>query len=200
MKSMCRGSAAPQIAEADAIVGARRGNPKSFEFLYESHKGHVYSLCLRMVKNVATAEDLTQEAFLQVYRKIRKFRGESAFSIWLYRVTFNTVLMHLRKKRPCELPLDGTAQPDANATPHDKFPVEDVTLAGSVDRVVLDRAVSELPAGQRLTFVLHDIEGYEHKEVGKLLGCSIGCSKSQLHKARLKLRSLLTTPRLADCY
>ncbi len=200
MRNPRQKQAASQISEAEAIAGARHGNSTSFEVLYNLHKGRVYSLCLRMVKNVAVAEDLTQEAFLQVYRKIRKFRGESAFSTWLYRVTFNTVLMHLRKKRPCELPLDGTAQPDANATPHDKFPVEDVTLAGSVDRVVLDRAVSGLPAGQRMTFVLHDIEGYEHKEVGKLLGCSIGCSKSQLHKARLKLRSMLTTPRLADCY
>ncbi len=199
MKSVCRRSVAPQISEADAIAGARRGNPKSFEILYQRHKGSVYSLCLRMVKNVATAEDLTQEAFLQVYRKIRSFRGESAFSTWLYRVTFNVVMMHLRKKRPCELPLDGTPRPDCTETPHDKFPVEDLTLAGSLDRVVLNRAVSELASGQRMAFVLHEIEGYEHKEVGKLLGWSIGCSKSQLHRARLKLRSLLNSPRLADC-
>ena len=107
--------------------------------------------------------------------------------------------MHLRKKRPCELPLEGTPRPDCNETLHDKFPVADLPLAGSLDRVMLDRAVSELPPGQRMAFVLHDIEGYEHKEVGKLVGWSIGCSKSQLHKAHVKLRRLLTTPRLADC-
>lgn len=199
MTSMCRGCAAHEISEGEALAGARRGNPESFEILYKRHKGHVYSLCLRMLKNAATAEELTQEAFLQVYRKIRHFRGESAFSTWLYRVTFNTVLIHLRKKRPCELPLDSTSILDCTQTPQDKLPVEDVTLAGSLDRVMLDRAVSELPPGQRMAFVLHDIEGYEHKEVGKLLGWSIGCSKSQLHRARLKLRRLLTSPRLANC-
>ncbi len=194
MGNMHERESAPRISESQAIAAAQRGCPTSFGMLYELHRGRVYSLCLRMLKNVATAEELTQEAFLQVYRTLRNFRGDSAFSTWLHRVTFNLVLMHLRKKRPCELPWDHSPKLDSPETPQTAFPVEDVALTGSVDRVVLHRAVAKLPAGQRITFVLHDVEGYEHKEIGKLLGCSTGCSKSQLHKARLKLRSLLTAP------
>jgi len=140
-----------------------------------------------MTQNVAEAEDLAQEAFIQLFRKIGSFRGESAFTTWLHRLTVNQVLMHFRKKgvkleqttddgeTPVQI-VAGTQNPNA-------MPV--------VDRIALDRAIGQLPPGYRTVFVLHDVEGHEHEEIAGMLGCSVGTSKSQLHKARMKLRTLL---------
>jgi RNA polymerase sigma-70 factor (ECF subfamily) len=144
-----------------------------------------------MVGNVAEAEDLTQEAFLQLHRKIATFRGDSAFSTWLHRLAINVVLMHLRKKGLPLVSLDEAMEPASEGGPGRSFGAPDLTLSGSIDRLALERAVADLPAGYRLTFVLHDIEGYEHNEIASMLECSIGNSKSQLHKARLKLRDAL---------
>jgi RNA polymerase sigma-70 factor (ECF subfamily) len=144
-----------------------------------------------MVSNVAEAEDLTQEAFLQLHRKIATFRGDSAFSTWLHRLTINVVLMHLRKKDLTVISMDEAMEPAPEGSPGRSFGSRDLTLSGSIDRLVLERAVGDLPAGYRLVFVLHDIEGYEHHEIASMLDCSIGNSKSQLHKARLKLRDAL---------
>lgn len=183
------------MSEAEAIERAQQGDGACFESLYGMHKRRVYSLCLRMTGNTAEAEDLTQEAFLQLYRKIATFRGESAFSTWLHRLAVNVVLMHLRKKGLPEVSLQETMEPTEDDGPKKDFGSQDQVLAGSIDRVNLERAVESLPPGYRIIFVLHDIEGYEHNEIAEMMGCSIGNSKSQLHKARMKLRDLLKVTR-----
>lgn len=183
----------PIAGEAEAIAAAQAGDARAFETLYALHKRRVYSLCLRMLSNVAEAEDLTQEAFLQLYRKISTFRGDSAFSTWLHRLAVNVVLMHLRKKGLPQVSLEETLEPSQDDGPRKDIGARDLTLSGSIDRVTLERAVENLPPGYRLVFVLHDVEGYEHNEIAEMLDCSIGNSKSQLHKARMKLRDLLRT-------
>jgi len=176
--------------EAELIERAKQGDAHAFQALYDKHKRRVYSLCLRMTANTAEAEDLTQEAFLQLYRKIATFRGESAFSTWLHRLSVNVVLMQLRKKSLPVVSLEESTQGEED-TPKKDFGAEDLALAGSIDRLQLQKAVDDLPPGYRTIFVLHDIEGYEHNEIATIVGCSIGNSKSQLHKARMKLRDLL---------
>jgi len=182
------------ISEAEAIEKAKQGDAQAFEVLYNLHKRRVYSLCLRMTANAAEAEDLTQEAFLQLYRKIATFRGESAFSTWLHRLAVNVVLMRLRKKGLSVVPLEETTETEEE-TPKKDLGAEDARLAASIDRLQLQRAIERLPPGYRSIFVLHDVEGYEHNEIAEIVGCSIGNSKSQLHKARLKLREFLKTSR-----
>ena len=179
------------ITEAEAIDRAKQGDAGCFELLYAMHKRRVYSLCLRMVGNTAEAEDLTQEAFLQLYRKIATFRGESAFTTWLHRLSVNVVLMRLRKKSLPEISLEEAMEPQQEDGPRKDVGARDNVLAGCIDRVNLERAIEGLPPGYRIVFVLHDIEGYEHNEIAAMMECSIGNSKSQLHKARIKLRDLL---------
>ncbi|HEX8709672.1 MAG TPA: RNA polymerase sigma factor [Pyrinomonadaceae bacterium] len=173
---------------------AAEGDMQSFEELYQRHNRRVYSLCLRMTQNVSEAEDLAQEVFIQLFRKIGSFRGESAFTTWLHRLTVNQVLMHFRKRsvkmeqttEEGETPIQivhGTANPNA-------MPV--------VDRIALDKAIAQLPPGYRTVFILHDVEGHEHEEIARMLGCSVGTSKSQLHKARMKLRTLLRQQNVAE--
>jgi RNA polymerase sigma-70 factor, ECF subfamily len=180
-----------QLSEAEAIDRAKHGDAEAFELLYDMHKRRVYSLCLRMTANTAEAEDLAPEAFLQLFRKIGTFRGESAFSTWLHRLSVNVVLMHLRKKGLPVVSLEETTQGTEEDSPKKDFGADDVALAGSIDRLQLQKAVENLPPGYRTIFVLHDVEGYEHNEIANIVGCSIGNSKSQLHKARMKLRDLL---------
>jgi RNA polymerase sigma-70 factor, ECF subfamily len=183
-----------RLSEAQAIERAKQGDAEAFEFLYNLHKRRVYSLCLRMTANTAAAEDLTQEAFLQLFRKIGTFRGESAFSTWLHRMAVNVVLMQLRKKGLPAVSLEDTLEGEED-TPKKELGAQDAALAGSIDRLQLQRAVETLPPGYRTIFLLHDVEGYEHNEIADMVGCSIGNSKSQLHKARMKLRELLKTSR-----
>jgi len=178
-------------AEAEALARAQAGDHQAFSQLYGLHKRRIYSLCLRMVGNIAEAEDLTQEAFLQLHRKIASFRGDSAFSTWLHRLAINVVLMRLRKKGLTQISLDEAMEPAGEERPGRSFGEQDPALSGAIDRMALQKAIDELPAGYRLIFVLHDIEGYEHNEIADMLECSIGNSKSQLHKARLKLRAAL---------
>ncbi len=183
---------AAEMPEAEAIRRAQQGDGSAFERLYRLHSRRVYSLCLRMVGNTTEAEDLTQEAFLQLFRKIATFRGESAFSTWLHRLAVNVVLMKLRRKSGTELSLEQITEPDEeSAGPRRDFGGPDLRLSGSLDRVNLQRAVEQLPPGYKAVFVLHDVEGYEHNEIAGIMGCSIGNSKSQLHKARMRLRDLL---------
>jgi len=180
------------LSDQALASAAGRGDIGAFELLYERHNRRVYSLCLRMTQNTAEAEDLAQEAFIQLFRKIGSFRGDSAFTTWLHRLTVNQVLMHFRKKRvklertteEGETPVQivrGTENPD-------RMPV--------LDRIGLDSALKQLPPGYRSVFVLHDIEGHEHEEIAKILGVAVGTSKSQLHKARMKLRRLLKSQTL----
>ncbi len=188
-----------EVPEADAIRLAQQGDAAAFERIYGLHKRRVYSLCLRMVGNTAEAEDLTQEAFLQLFRKISTFRGESAFSTWLHRLAVNVVLMRLRKKAAPEISLEETTQPDEEGdSPRRDFGSPDLRLTGSIDRLNLQRAIDQLPQGYKTVFVLHDVQGYEHNEIAELMGCSIGNSKSQLHKARMRLRELLHETQRAE--
>jgi len=180
------------LTEAEAIRLAQAGNAAAFEFLYHMHSRRVYALCLRMVGNPADAEDLMQEAFLQLFRKIGTFRGESAFSTWLHRMTVNVVLMRLRKKSLPAASLEETTEPDEETGgPRKDIGAPDLGLSGAVDRVNLERSIEKLPPGYRTVFVLHDVQGYEHNEIADIMGCSVGNSKSQLHKARTRLRELL---------
>lgn len=183
------------ISESEAIDRAKGGDIECFELLFRMHKKRVYSLCLRMVGNIELAEDLTQEAFLLLFRKIESFRGDSAFSTWLHRLTVNVVLMHVRKKKLPETSLDETLEANDDGAPQKEIASLDRALTGSIDRVVIERAIEDLPPGYRLFFVLHDVEGYEHNEIAEMMGCSIGNSKSQLHKARMKLRLALNVTR-----
>jgi len=176
------------MTEAEVIVKAQAGDSSCFEALYARHKRRIFSLCLRMTGDYGKAEDFTQEAFLQLYRKIASFRGESAFSTWLHRLSVNVVLMHFRKKGVAEISLEETLEPQQEDGHARDIGMRDNMLHGSIDRIVLEQAIGELPPGYRIVFVLHDIEGYEHNEIAEILCCSIGNSKSQLHKARMKLR------------
>jgi len=179
------------LTEAEAIRKAKDGDAAAFEYLYNLHFRRVYGVCLRMVKNPAEAEDLTQQAFLQLFRKIGTFRGESGFSTWLHRVTVNIVLMHLRRKKPTELLAEDLERTSPNGEGPREHGSSDTSMLGAIERLNLMRAIRKLPAGYKKVFLMYDVIGYEHSEIAGLLGCSIGCSKSQVHKARKRLRRLL---------
>src|SRR3984885_15845697 len=176
--------------DSELISRAQDGDQQACGTIFELHKRRVYSTCLLMTKNVADAEDLMQDAFIQIFRGIRTFRGDSAFSTWIYRVVVNTVLMPRRKRHLLEVSLDEPASVDY-APVQREFGGDDTELLGTVDRVALTQAAKELPEGCRTIFLLHAVEGYEHHELAERLRCSIGNSKSKLHKARLKMRRLL---------
>lgn len=163
---------------------------EAFHALYQKHHRRIYSVCLRMTQSVSDAEDLTQEIFVHLFRKLETFRGDAAFTTWLHRLTVNHVLMHFRKRSVrSEL-----------ATEDGKIPIQ--VVAGSkdprrmkvVDHILLAEVIARLPKGYREAFVLHDIEGLEHNEIAQRKGRSAGTSKSQLHKARMMLRQLITQP------
>ena len=172
-----------------AVKRAQEGDSNAFADLFNAHKARIYSLCLRMTNNIAEAEDLTQDAFLQVFRKLATFRGDSALSTWLHRIAVNTVLMHFRKKVLHQVSLDERSED--GKTPRREYGCKDDRLSGTVDRMALVRALNELPAGYRAIFLLHEVHGYEHQEIAQLLDCSVGNSKSQLHKAKLRIRQIL---------
>jgi RNA polymerase sigma-70 factor (ECF subfamily) len=146
---------------------------------------------LRITKNRAEAEDLTQQAFLQLFRKIGTFRGESGLSTWLHRVTVNIALMHLRRKKPAEILATDMERDSSNGEGSLEHGPGDTSMLGAIERLNLMRSIRKLPAGYKQLFLLHDVMGYRHSEIAKLVGCSTGCSKSQLHKARKRLRRLL---------
>jgi RNA polymerase sigma-70 factor (ECF subfamily) len=185
-------TASDEVSEEEAIQRARDGDKAMFEYLYRLHSRRVYAVCLRMVRDTTEAEDLTQEAFLLLFRKIHTFRGESAFSTWLHRLAVNLVLMHLRKKSLPAVSIEATSDPeDQTGSPSIDIGTPDLSLEGSIDRINLERCIKRLPAGYRTIFVLHDVQGYKHHEIAEILGRSVGDSKSQLHKARSRLRELL---------
>lgn len=185
----------PDNSEPSLVQRAQRGDEQAFATLFQVHSKRVYSVCLLMTKNVAEAEDLTQEAFLQVFRTISTFRGDSAFSTWLHRVAVNTVLMKLRRRK-ANVVLS-LSEPESRNLPSWEHALgrRDPCLTGATDRITLIRAIEELPGGCRTVFILHEIEGYQHHEIAQLLACSVGNSKSQLHKAKLKMRDLLFSKR-----
>ena len=179
--------------DLELVKRAQEGDSDAFAALFHAHKGRVYSICLRMTNNTAQAEDLTQDAFLQVFRKLDTFKGNSALSTWLYRIAVNTVLMHFRKKAVRQISLDEPSSQDVKQVRRE-YGSRDGRLSGSVDRIALIRAIKDLPAGYRTIFLLHEVEGYEHQEIAKILDCSVGNSKSQLHKAKLRIREFLQQP------
>ncbi len=176
-------------SESELVARSAAGDIDAFGQLYEMHRRRVYSLCLRMMGNPADAEDMTQEVFIQVHRKIGSFRGEAAFTTWLHRLTVNQILMHFRKRN---VRLETTTE---------EGDMKDLIQPGTerprampiVDRIALEQAIKKLPPGYRSVFLLHDVQGYEHEEIARILDCSVGTSKSQLHKARMKLRQILRT-------
>jgi RNA polymerase sigma-70 factor, ECF subfamily len=181
-------------ADLDLVKRAQLGDSDAFASVFNAHKARIYSLCLRMTNNSAEAEDLTQDAFMQVFRKLSTFRGDSALSTWLYRIAVNTVLMHFRKKALRQVSLDEPCNQDAR-TVRREYGRRDGRLVGCVDRIALTRAIRELPDGYRTIFLLHEVEGYEHQEIAEMLDCSVGNSKSQLHKAKMRIRALLASSR-----
>lgn len=180
-------------SDIELVKRAQRGESEAFADLFHAHKGRIYSICLRMTNNTAQAEDLTQDAFLQVFRKLSTFKGNSALSTWLYRIAVNTVLMHFRKKALKQVSLDEPSSHDATMVKRE-YGSRDGRLSGAVDRITLARAIKDLPTGYRTIFLLHEVEGYEHQEIAKILDCSVGNSKSQLHKAKLRIREFLAEP------
>lgn len=183
----CAEAEPARCSDQELTRRAAGGDAQAFEEVYRRHHRRVYTLCVRMTQNPAEAEDLTQEVFVHLFRTIGSFCGESAFTTWLYRLTTNQVLMHFRKiKARRERTTDDGATPERavggrEAAGH--MPV--------VDRVALDEAIAQLPPGYRTVFILHDVMSHEHEEVARILGLATGTSKSQLHKARMRLRKLL---------
>jgi RNA polymerase sigma-70 factor (ECF subfamily) len=186
----------PQGSSLDqAIRLSQEGDAIAFEHIYRLHSRQVYSLCRRMARDPVEAEDLTQEAFLQLFRKIHTFRGESAFSSWLYRLTANVVLMSFRKKKLATDCLDSPAETDdESGSIRHEIAVIDLQLIGLFDRINLQAAIEHLPEGYKAMLLLHDVYGYDHKAIAKMRGCSVGNTKSQLHKARKRLREELRGP------
>jgi RNA polymerase sigma-70 factor, ECF subfamily len=181
-----------ELTEADVVRLAQEGDTVAFERVYRLHSRKVYSLCLRMVGDPTEAEDLTQEVFLHLFRKIAMFRGDSAFSTWLHRMAVNIVLMRLRKKVIAKTSLDSITNPDEESDTQPKeFGRPDLRLNGVIDRITLQAAINELAPGYRAIFILHDVQGFKHSEIAQIFACSVGNSKSQLHKARTLLRQLL---------
>jgi RNA polymerase sigma-70 factor, ECF subfamily len=176
--------------DPEMVERAKKGDSEAFAELFHAHKARIYCICLRMTNNTAQAEDLTQDAFLQVFRKLSTFKGNSALSTWLHRIAVNTVLMHFRKKALTQVSLDEPYRHDATMVRRE-YGSRDCRLSGAVDRITLTRAITDLPTGYRTIFLLHEVEGYEHQEIAKILDCSVGNSKSQLHKAKNRIRGFL---------
>jgi len=198
-------SAVASIIPNSALNSALAGDKMSgFDELYRKHYRRVYSICLRMTGNMTEAEDLTQEVFIQLARKIASFRGESAFTTWLHRLTVNQVLMHFRK-RSVRSELVGTEKDiseileDCEQLPSYRSNLQHRKIRAKMadeipmmaENLWLKKAIAQLPNGYRTIFVMHDVEGYSHEEIAKILDRSTGTTKSQLHKARMKLRRLL---------
>lgn len=185
--------AKPAQVPDDVLARAQAGDEDAFSKLYMQHKKRVFCICMNMVHNNAQAEDLMQETFLQVHRKLATFRAESAFTTWLHRITVNIVLMHLRKRALHVVSLDEMI----TNVPGEHFGrvvgTRDLAQVGAIDRVAINRAARNLAPGYRSIFMLHDVQGFQHSEIAAILNCSLGCSKSQLHKARRVLRCALST-------
>jgi RNA polymerase sigma-70 factor (ECF subfamily) len=161
----------------------------AFEELYRAHAPRLYTLMRRMTGSETEAEDLLQDVFLQAHRKIRGFRGESSLGTWLYRMAVNHCLDHLRGRQARMARATGGYDDDLLTEAAAPAPV----VPTAISRVDLERAIARLPEGCRTAFVLHDVEGFAHHEVATMLGISEGTSKSQVHKARGRLRAILST-------
>lgn len=191
--SQSKASAIPSRCHADAVLAlAQTGDPDAFSELYSQHRKRVFAICLRMVRDFWLAEDLAQETFLQLHRKITTFRGDSAFTTWLHRMTVNIVLMRLRKRVLPFVSLEYMMTDTPGEHVVRSAGAYDRTQAGVVDRVAIERAVATLAPGYRTIYILHDVQGFQHREIAAMQSCSLGNSKSRLHKARRALRDALS--------
>ena len=190
MASLLPSKATGDVRSGDLELARRcqDGDAAAFEELYRTHAGRLYSLLVRMAGSQVEAEDLLQDVFLHAYRKMASFRGDSTLGTWLYRLTVNHCLDVLRGRRTKMQRATDSLDDDASVEPAAAMPM----VPTAVSRLDLDRAIAKLPGGCRAAFVLHDVEGFEHHEVARMLGVSQGTSKSQVHKARMKLRALLS--------
>jgi RNA polymerase sigma-70 factor (ECF subfamily) len=188
---------AAKRSQADVVARAQGGDHEAFSEIYSRHQKRVFSICMRIVRDFALAEDLTQETFLQVHRKITSFRGDSDFTTWLHRLAVNTTLMHMRKRQLSVVSLDHLMSDDHEDRAGRDFGTRDLSQAGVIDRLSIDRALSALAPGYRLIYLLHDVEGFNHGEIASMQDCTCGNSKSQLHKARRALRGTLSAQALA---
>jgi RNA polymerase sigma-70 factor (ECF subfamily) len=179
---MGRTEGAPRAEDLALVQAIHRGDPGSREALYHRYKRRVFALAVRIV-GASDAEEVAQEAFIRIFRGLPKFRGDAALGTWIYRLAVNAALSHRSRRRPASLVEDA----EASFPPHEPPPAGDAVL-----RVRLERALRSLPIGYRTVIVLHDVEGLEHEEVAAILRCHVGTSKSQLHKARNKLREILS--------
>lgn len=186
---------AARDAEYELAQKAAAGDIDAFEQIFWRYHRRVFSICVRMTKNTEEAEDITQQVFLNLYRKIGSFRGDAAFSTWLHRMTVNQLLMHFRaqKSRKEETTDDGELR-ENDFTGNQKS----MRTNQIIEKFQLNQLIAKLPDGYRKIFILHDVQGFEHDEIARILGCAVGTSKSQLFKARRKLRRLLATDESAD--
>jgi len=172
------------VSPEELVAQCQAGNVEAFETLYHQHAARLYTLACRMAGSPEDGEDLLQEIFLQAYRKLGSFKGDAAIGTWLYRLALNHCLDYVRSRQAKMNKLTDTLDADTSIQPTAR---RDTPIA----RLDLERALERLPDGCREAFVLHDVEGFDHKEVGRLLGIAEGTSKSQVFKARMKLRALL---------
>ena len=183
-----------RTSESDIVQKVKLGDRTAFEHIYREHRRQVYSLCIRMTRNTADAEELTQDVFLQLFRKIGSFRGESSLWTWLHRLTLNIILMDARHKRLSRtVPLAENDEPEADesAWVNSALAHQDPVLSGSINRLALLRAIKRLAPGYRTVLWLHDVLGYQHDEIAEFMCCTTGSTKSQLHRARLRMRAQL---------
>ena len=176
-----------RTADLELVERCRDGNAEAFEELYRRHAGRLYNLAFRMTGSAEEAEDLLQDVFLHAHRKLGSFRGESSLGTWLYRLGMNQCLDHLRGRQVKM----GRATDSLDADTADEPAAHAPAVPTAISRLDLDRAIAKLPEGCRAVFLLHDVEGFDHGEVAGILGISEGTSKSQVHKARVKLRAML---------
>jgi RNA polymerase sigma-70 factor (ECF subfamily) len=176
-----------RTADLELAARCRAGDADAFEELYRQHARRLFSLAVRMLGSADEAEDLLQEVFLQAHQKLTGFRGESTLGTWLYRLTMNHCLDHLRGRQAKMSRATGSLEDENAVEPMAPEPL----VPSAISRMDLERAIEALPPGAKAAFLLHDVEGFEHQEIAAILGISEGTSKSQVHKARLKLRVLL---------
>lgn len=174
------GTAPIETDDAELVEACRRGESKAMELLYHRYKRRVFGLVTRIV-GPSDSEEVVQETFVRIFRGLAKFRGDSQLSTWIYRLAVNCSLSHVskRKRRP-------EFEELSEHEPAEAPPSRDPALSKR-----LQEALLTLPAGYRAVLVLHDIEGQSHEQCAKILGCRIGTSKSQLHKARMRMREIL---------
>jgi RNA polymerase sigma-70 factor (ECF subfamily) len=186
-ESMLKQSEGAIVSEAIRLVS--QGDSEAFGVIYRIYSKFVHRICFRMLRNAAEAEDAAQDVFVLLFLKINTFRGESAFSSWLYRLTTNVVLMRFRKNKRFWMVQSKRGQDTID--PKREMDVPDLQAGNLFSRIDVQAAIDVLPRGYKAAFILHDVQGYRHHEIAAFLGCSEGNSKSQLHKARMRLRKLL---------